>query len=306
MKSDSPRTTSGALLYAQVRHAIQHLARLPADPRTGGRTRSCCRRQQRAIAPSGVCPPAGRETWHRLQVTFLPGRPEEAMAARSAELAAYARQRPGGGGGLRGGRCRPGPGGRLAGVPASPCHGTAETEPGGAGLPRQRYPEGHLHGTAADTGRPENELRRSIGPGRPGSAAWRGRPHRYLVARLCQRLADARPGASADAEPGLGEGTDPDPAARQDRRRGAGGRRRIERLIGVSRIPAETRVFVTRDPFSAILRRESRDAQALFLGFVLPADNSDAVALFESTARALEGMPPTFLVSTSGAADLLA
>ena len=60
------------------------------------------------------------------------------------------------------------------------------------------------------------------------------------------------------------------------------------------------------EPFSATLRRESRDAAAVFLGFVLPEDDKAAMALFDSTTRALEGMPPTFLVSTSGAADLLA
>ena len=80
----------------------------------------------------------------------------------------------------------------------------------------------------------------------------------------------------------------------------------LKHLTEVSRIGAEIKVLVSADPFSQTMRRESRDAVALFLGFVLPADNSALLSLFESTARALEGMPPAFLISTSGAADLLA
>lgn len=80
----------------------------------------------------------------------------------------------------------------------------------------------------------------------------------------------------------------------------------IEHLIGVSRIAAEAKILDAAEPFSATLRRESRDAAAVFLGFVLPDDDKVAMALFDSTIYALEGMPPTFLISTSGAADLLA
>lgn len=80
----------------------------------------------------------------------------------------------------------------------------------------------------------------------------------------------------------------------------------LKHLIEVSRIDAEIRTVVSTDPFSHAMRRESRDAAALFLGFVLPAESNALVTLFESTARALEGMPPAFLVCTSRAADLLA
>ncbi len=79
----------------------------------------------------------------------------------------------------------------------------------------------------------------------------------------------------------------------------------LRHLISVSRIPAETRILVSTSPFSAIMREESRDAAALLLGFVLPSADPAVGSLFESTARALDGMPPAFLVSTSGAADLL-
>ena len=80
----------------------------------------------------------------------------------------------------------------------------------------------------------------------------------------------------------------------------------LRHLIEVSRIDAEIRILVSADPFSQTMRRESRDAAALFLGFVLPLETNALVTLFESTARALEGMPAAFLTCTSGAADLLA
>jgi hypothetical protein len=80
----------------------------------------------------------------------------------------------------------------------------------------------------------------------------------------------------------------------------------LKHLIEVSRIDAEIRILVSTDPFTHAMRKESRDAAALFLGFVLPDESQALVTSFESTARALEGMPPAFLTCTSGAADLLA
>jgi hypothetical protein len=80
----------------------------------------------------------------------------------------------------------------------------------------------------------------------------------------------------------------------------------LKHLTDVSRIEAEIRIVVSADPFVQIMRRESRDAAALFLGFVLPEEPNALVTSFESTARALEDMPVTFLVCTSGAANLLA
>jgi hypothetical protein len=80
----------------------------------------------------------------------------------------------------------------------------------------------------------------------------------------------------------------------------------LKHLTEVSRIDAEIRTLVSTEPFSHTMRKESRDAAALFLGFVLPDESNALVTSFESTARALDGMPPAFLVCTSGGADLLA
>lgn len=308
MKSDFAEDNERSLAYAQVRHAIQHLARLPADPRNW--------RPNLILLSQGSNEPSRLLEYALLlggrhgivsRVTFLPGRPEEAMAARSAELAKL-RQAAAGAAAEVFEEVVVAPDPEAALPVFLQAHAMGPLKPNlavlacpGSGTPKVTFTARlqTLAGLRMSCAVLLGLGGRGLPPGEGGRIDiwWRGYANGSLMLVLAHLLT-LNPAwekvririlrlAKTDAE---------------GREAGA----EIERLIGVSRIPAETRVFVTRDPFSAILRRESRDAQALFLGFVLPADNSDAVALFESTARALEGMPPTFLVSTSGAADLLA
>jgi len=308
MKSDFADDNDRSQAYARVRQAIGQLARLPPDPRNW--------RPNLVLLPQGSPEPARLLEYALLlgsrhgivsRVTFVPGRPEEAMAKRDAELARLLKATPEGAVEL------------LEEVIVAPdpeavlpvflqAHAMGPLKPNLAVL---GYPGGTTPKAAfAARLRALASLRIScavllgLAGRRPQNTEagridiwWRGYTNGSLMLILAHLLT-LNPAwhrvhirilriAKTEAE-----------------ERGASAE--LERLIRVSRIAAETKVFVTADPFSATLRRESRDALALFLGFVLPPEDSAAVTLFESTARVLDGMPPAFLISTSGAADLLA
>jgi amino acid transporter len=79
----------------------------------------------------------------------------------------------------------------------------------------------------------------------------------------------------------------------------------LNELIKAGRVDAEAKVIVSDETFEKTLRKESSDAAILFLGFMPLADDK-AEKAFEFLDTILEGMPPTFLVASSGEADLLA
>ena len=78
----------------------------------------------------------------------------------------------------------------------------------------------------------------------------------------------------------------------------------LEQLVESARIKAETCVLVTEDPYYLVLRRESRDASAVFIGLSPPASDEDFHKIFLRFNIMLEGMPPAFVVTSSGGADL--
>lgn len=78
----------------------------------------------------------------------------------------------------------------------------------------------------------------------------------------------------------------------------------LEDIIDSARIDAEPKTIYSDDSFSDVMRRESADASAIFLGFSLPDSEEETFSMFEMMSKYLEGMPPTFLVFSSGEADL--
>ena len=78
----------------------------------------------------------------------------------------------------------------------------------------------------------------------------------------------------------------------------------LEKLVEKARMEAETKVIVC-DDFGRILHEESRDSAAVFLGFI-PPDEEWQQQWYDSNHRKLEALPPTFMVCSSGDADLLA
>jgi hypothetical protein len=79
----------------------------------------------------------------------------------------------------------------------------------------------------------------------------------------------------------------------------------LANLIEAARIKAEPIVLVSQDDFANILQRHSSNADVIFMGFDIPAqENANEVyAYFE---KMLAPMPTTLLVYSSGEADLLA
>lgn len=76
-------------------------------------------------------------------------------------------------------------------------------------------------------------------------------------------------------------------------------------LVEAARVVADVKIIKTERSFDETFRRESTDARAIFLGF-LPPDDAQADTFFKSVNVRLEGMPPAFLVCSTGEADLLA
>lgn len=80
----------------------------------------------------------------------------------------------------------------------------------------------------------------------------------------------------------------------------------MKEILDSARIEADTRTIYTDEPFNCVLRRESANAAALFVGFKLPEQDEAAMGMFSHFSTYLEGMPPTFLVCSAGDADLSA
>ncbi len=79
----------------------------------------------------------------------------------------------------------------------------------------------------------------------------------------------------------------------------------LDKLIHAGRIKAEAKIIVSEKPFKEILHKESSDAKVIFMGFAPPNDDR-AEEAFTAIDSQLENMPPTFLIASSGEADLLA
>ena len=73
-----------------------------------------------------------------------------------------------------------------------------------------------------------------------------------------------------------------------------------------ARIKAETQVLVREEPYYLVLRRESADASAIFIGLSPPDSDEVFRKIFLHFNIMLEGMPPAFVVTSSGGADLRA
>lgn len=75
-------------------------------------------------------------------------------------------------------------------------------------------------------------------------------------------------------------------------------------LIKDARVKATVSVLVSEDPFQEVLHRHSKDASLVMLGTQLPdQDNADQFLVL--TERAMDGLPTTLIVLSSGEADLL-
>lgn len=77
----------------------------------------------------------------------------------------------------------------------------------------------------------------------------------------------------------------------------------LEALIKDARVKATVSVIVSEDPFQTILHRISKDASLVMLGIQLP-DPADAHQFQIMTGQAMNGLPTTLIVCSSGEADL--
>lgn len=78
----------------------------------------------------------------------------------------------------------------------------------------------------------------------------------------------------------------------------------LEALIKDARVKATVSVLVSEDPFKDVLHRHSKDASLVMLGTQLPdQDNADQFLVL--TEQAMDGLPTTLIVLSSGEADLL-
>lgn len=80
----------------------------------------------------------------------------------------------------------------------------------------------------------------------------------------------------------------------------------LEGIVESARIKADTCVFVTAEPFYLVLRRESADASAIFIGLCPPDSDEEFHKIFQRFNIMLDGMAPAFVVTSSGGADLRA
>lgn len=76
-------------------------------------------------------------------------------------------------------------------------------------------------------------------------------------------------------------------------------------LTDASRIEASIKIIVSGESFVDVYKRESKDASLLFLGYMPPKDE-DAVDSYNRICDMQKDMPPTFYITSSGDADLLA
>lgn len=75
-------------------------------------------------------------------------------------------------------------------------------------------------------------------------------------------------------------------------------------LIEASRMKITMEIIISREPFAKLLHSRSHDATAVFIGFSLPS--ADTILSFHRSMSALlDGMPTTFLVHSTGEADLV-
>lgn len=81
-------------------------------------------------------------------------------------------------------------------------------------------------------------------------------------------------------------------------------RHEMEELVKTSRMDAAYEVIVS-DSFDDSLKKYSSHALLILMGFY-PAPEADAETFFEGVNQRLDNMPPTFLVCSSGEADLTA
>ena len=308
MKSDFADTSDRSLLYARIRGALLQLARLPPDPRQW--------RPNLVVLAQGTSEPVQLLEYTSLlggnhgivsRVGFLQGSLREAVAKRNAELA----------------RVRQLTAERLphllheiivmpdaeAAVPVFlQAHAQGPLKPNLAALayPGDGVPTGAFVGRLRTLVALEissvillNIAGRRALQGEPGRIDiwWRGFANGSLMLILAHLLTLNPSWRKVRIRILRITRTEAERQSAHDE---------LKHLIEVSRIEAEIRILVSTEPFSHTMRKESRDAVALFLGFVLPDESNALVTSFESTARALEGMPPAFLTCTSGAADLLA
>jgi len=77
------------------------------------------------------------------------------------------------------------------------------------------------------------------------------------------------------------------------------------RMLDAARIDAEVKIIADAPDFETAFRLHSMTAALIFIGFRLP-DRNGELPFYEEITRRLDGLPPTFLVLSSGDADLLA
>jgi len=82
-------------------------------------------------------------------------------------------------------------------------------------------------------------------------------------------------------------------------------RSEMQELVDAARIDATIKIIVSGESFVDIYRRESKDASALFLGY-MPPTPEQAEESYNRICEWQRDMPPTFYVSSTGDADLLA
>jgi len=82
-------------------------------------------------------------------------------------------------------------------------------------------------------------------------------------------------------------------------------RSEMQELVDAARIDATIKIIVSGESFVDIYRRESKDASALFLGY-MPPTPEQAEESYNRICEWQKDMPPTFYVSSTGDADLLA
>jgi hypothetical protein len=75
--------------------------------------------------------------------------------------------------------------------------------------------------------------------------------------------------------------------------------------VEASRIRAETRVVVSDEPFSEVIKTHSANADLVFMG-IQKQNEEDPVMLHQRTNAVLAELPTSILVCSSGEADLFA
>ena len=78
----------------------------------------------------------------------------------------------------------------------------------------------------------------------------------------------------------------------------------LKNMINASRIEAVAKVIVSTD-FKKTLHDTSTNSAVVFVGTIIP-EIKDTISYFDRINNLLEDMPPTFMIYSSGDADLLA